>query len=55
MADAWSQFARAGGPSHPGMLKWPAFSPQTVPTLIFDNDTRLVLDPDKEEQASIAV
>jgi para-nitrobenzyl esterase len=53
MADAWIQFARTGDPNHPGIPKWTPFSPQTIPTMVFDNDTKLMLNPDKEEQASI--
>jgi para-nitrobenzyl esterase len=54
MADAWIQFARTGDPNHAGMPRWSPFSPQTAPTMIFDNNTRLELNPDGEEQASIA-
>jgi para-nitrobenzyl esterase len=53
MADAWIQFARTGDPNHAGMARWSPFSSQTAPTMIFDNDTRLELNPDAEEQASI--
>jgi para-nitrobenzyl esterase len=54
MADAWIQFARTGDPNHADMPRWSPFSPQMGPTMIFDNDTRLELNPDAEEQASIA-
>jgi para-nitrobenzyl esterase len=55
MADAWIQFARTGDPNHPRMSRWSPFSPNTAATMIFDDNTRLALDPDKEEQASIGV
>ena len=54
VSEAWIQFARTGDPSHPGIPKWTAFSPQTVPTMIFDNNTELVNNPDGGEQKSIA-
>jgi len=54
VSDAWIQFARTGDPSHPGIPKWTAFSPDEVPTMIFDNKTELVKNPDGGEQKSIA-
>jgi para-nitrobenzyl esterase len=53
VSDAWIYFARTGNPSHPGIPKWTAFSPETVATMIFDNKTELVNNPDGGEQASI--
>jgi para-nitrobenzyl esterase len=54
VSDAWIHFARSGDPSHPGIPKWTAFSPETVPTMIFDNKTVLANSPDGAEQKSIA-
>jgi para-nitrobenzyl esterase len=54
VSDAWIHFARTGDPSHPGIPKWTPFSPETVPTMIFDNRTELVNNPDGGEQKSIA-
>ncbi len=53
MADAWVQFARTGDPNHPGIPTWTPFSAKAVPTMIFDNDVTLALDPDGTERASI--
>jgi para-nitrobenzyl esterase len=47
MATAWANFARTGNPSAPG-LPWPAFSPDRCPTMVFDNECRMVDDPDGE-------
>ncbi len=47
MATAWANFARTGNPSQPG-LAWPAFNPDTCPTMVFDNVCRMVDDPDAE-------
>ena len=47
MATAWANFARTGNPSQPG-LAWPAFEPGRCPTMILDNDCRVVDDPDGE-------
>lgn len=54
MSDAWIHFARTGNPNHPGIPEWKAFSPETVPTMIFDDEVRLVEFPDAGEQKSIA-
>jgi para-nitrobenzyl esterase len=54
MSDAWIQFARTGNPSRPGIPQWTKFSADNVPTMVFDNKTELVLNPDGSEQASIA-
>lgn len=47
MATAWANFARTGNPSQPG-LAWPAFTPARGETMVFDNDCRMVDDPDGE-------
>jgi para-nitrobenzyl esterase len=54
VSETWIHFARTGNPSHPGIPKWVEFSTETVPTMIFDNKTELVLNPDGGEQKSIA-
>lgn len=53
MSDAWIHFARTGNPNHPKMPQWTAFTAALVPTMIFDNRTQLVNNPDGEEQRSI--
>ncbi len=54
MADTWIQFARTGNPNHKGLPQWQSVSSQANPTMLFDSQTRLAIDPDLEEQASIA-
>jgi para-nitrobenzyl esterase len=53
VSDAWIHFARTGNPNHPKLPHWTPFSPEQIPTMIFDNHTRLIDDPDREEQRSI--
>ena len=54
MSDAWLQFARSGDPNHPQLPNWPAFSPETIATMIFDHPSRVEMNPDGAEQRSIA-
>jgi para-nitrobenzyl esterase len=54
MAGAWVRFARTGDPNHPGLPHWAPFAPGSTPTLIFDDETRLELDPDGTERSSLA-
>jgi para-nitrobenzyl esterase len=51
MADAWIQFARTGDPNHAEMARWSAFSVESMPTMIFDDKSVLLSDPDGEERA----
>jgi para-nitrobenzyl esterase len=45
LASAWVAFARTGNPNNPELPEWPAYDPQTRPTMVFDLDTRVEQDP----------
>ncbi len=47
MATAWANFARTGNPSQPG-LTWEPFDPARCQTMVFDNNCRMVDDPEGE-------
>jgi para-nitrobenzyl esterase len=47
MATAWANFARTGNPSQPA-LTWEAFDPTRCQTMVFDNNCRMVDDPESE-------
>lgn len=46
MSQAWINFARSGNPSQPG-LSWPPYESTSRKTMIFDAESRVVLDPDR--------
>ena len=45
LASAWVAFAKTGNPNHLGLPEWPAYAPETRPTMIFDKETRVENDP----------
>ncbi len=47
MSTAWANFARTGNPSQPGMT-WEPFDPTRCQTMVFDNNCRMVDDPEGE-------
>lgn len=47
MSRAWINFARSGDPSH-AALRWPTYDIQQRRAMIFDAQTRVVADPDRD-------
>jgi para-nitrobenzyl esterase len=54
VSDAWINFARKGDPNHSGLPKWPAFSVEKSPTMIFDNKCEVRNNHDGEERKAVA-
>lgn len=52
MASSWAAFAATGKPSRPG-LAWEPTDPETNKTMIWDNECRMVNDPDGEARKII--
>jgi para-nitrobenzyl esterase len=42
---AWIAFARTGNPNVPTLPHWPQFDAKTWPTMVFNNDSKVVNDP----------
>jgi para-nitrobenzyl esterase len=44
---AWVAFARTGNPNAPGLPMWQAYSANSRDTMLFNNESRVVRDPDR--------
>jgi para-nitrobenzyl esterase len=44
---AWAAFARTGDPNTPKLPKWPAYSASSRDTMLFNDECRVVADPDR--------
>jgi para-nitrobenzyl esterase len=46
-SSAWVAFARSGDPNTPKLPRWPAYSAAARDTMLFNNECRVVPDPDR--------
>ena len=54
MSGALVAFARSGDPNHAGLPTWPAYTPASRPTMVFENEKVSVMnDPDREARALV--
>jgi para-nitrobenzyl esterase len=54
MSAAWTAFARTGNPNHKGLPNWPKFDATQRATMIFNNECKVVNDPNGEERKALA-
>ena len=54
MARSWSNFARTGNPGHAGLPEWPAYTPASNATMLFDDYSVLGVNHDKALLDAIA-
>jgi para-nitrobenzyl esterase len=47
---AWAAFARTGDPNTPKLPKWAPYSESARETMLFNNESRVVADPDRESR-----
>ncbi len=50
MQDSWVSFAAKGTPDHGGIPAWPKYDAQRRATMVFDETTRVVDDPAREDR-----
>jgi para-nitrobenzyl esterase len=53
VSDAWINFAKKGDPNHAGLPKWPAYSADAGPVMIFDKTCEVKNDPDRELRKAV--
>lgn len=53
MSRAYVAFARTGNPNHAGIPTWPAFNTKDRPTMVWNNECKIVNDPFGAEKAAI--
>jgi para-nitrobenzyl esterase len=54
MSGSWAAFARTGDPNNAMVPAWPPYDVDRRATMVFDEDTRVVDDPDGEERLAWA-
>lgn len=54
VSSAWTAFARTGNPNHAGLPHWPPYDITKRATMIFNNESKVVDDPAKEERLAMA-
>jgi para-nitrobenzyl esterase len=54
VSNTWVQFARTGNPNHAGLSHWPPYDANTRPTMIFNDECKVVNDPGKDERLAMA-
>jgi para-nitrobenzyl esterase len=52
VSGAWTSFARTGNPSQKS-LPWPAYNTSERPTMVFDDQCKIVNDPGKQERLAL--
>ena len=53
MSRAWTNFARTGKPDAPGVPQWRPYSPADRAVMVFNDECKLVVDPNSEERVAI--
>ena len=48
VSSSWAAFARTGNPNTSKLPAWPAYSAKSRDTMLFNNETRVAQDPDRE-------
>ncbi len=54
LSRTWIDFARSGNPNNDAIPHWPEYSSQERPTMIFNNECRVINDPYRQEHLAWA-
>ena len=53
VSDSWIAFARTGDPNQPKLPHWPAFNATERPTMVINNQSKVVSDPIREQRLAM--
>ncbi len=53
VSDAWIAFAHTGDPNTSKLPHWPAFNPAERPTMVINNQSKVVSDPIREQRLAM--
>jgi para-nitrobenzyl esterase len=53
VSDAWIAFARTGDPNTSKLPQWPAFNAKDRPTMVINNQSKVVSDPIREQRLAM--
>jgi para-nitrobenzyl esterase len=53
LSDTWIAFARTGDPNTPKLPHWPAFNAAERPTMVINNESKVVGDPLREQRLAM--
>jgi para-nitrobenzyl esterase len=53
VSDTWIAFARTGDPNTSKLPHWPAFNPKERPTMVINNQSKVVTDPIREQRVAM--
>ncbi len=53
LSDTWIAFARAGDPNTPKLPHWPAFDAKQRPTMVINNQSKVISDPIREQRLAM--
>jgi para-nitrobenzyl esterase len=53
VSDSWIAFARTGDPNQAKLPHWPAFNASDRPTLVINNQSKVVGDPIREQRLAM--
>jgi para-nitrobenzyl esterase len=54
LSETWLAFARTGDPNTSKLPHWPAFNPKERPTMVINNESKVVSDPIREQRVAMS-